>query len=198
MDVVVRLSAVRNVGCLGRRNAVRKVPIIIVALAFHGCASLSNDDADGEDTPPDPYGVISTVLNAEAGPGLDRSFLLASRTAPLSEYEDSLAVDGFVEDESFARALADLRSRNSEPVSLDESRIKTDAQAIDFVDSDSYVFEEGDYLLQLSQPGIADDRSIIYVSTFCGGLCGDGVLYLLKGNEDGTWTISEVIGVWVS
>lgn len=178
---------------------MRIVLIVIVAFAFQGCASPSADAADsGDTTPPDPYAVISTVLSAEAGPDLERSFLLASKTAPRSEYEGSLAVDGFIEDDSFTDAIADLRSRNSEPVALDASRISTEAEAFQVVDSDTYVFEPGDYLLRLSQPGIADDRSIIYVGTFCGGLCGDGVLYLLKAGEDGTWTISEAVRVWVS
>lgn len=54
-------------------------------------------------------------------------------------------------------------------------------------------------IFEISEVGFnqTKDKAVVYYEWFCGSLCGDGNLAILR-KENGNWKIEEILNLWIS
>ena len=115
---------------------------------------------------------------------------LAFRTLPDATRETSL--------------LTLLRQRNSPPVSITGVRLPPNTRLVssDFCDLNWQQFSKkppAGRLLRLSLPAFSDDgmRAVIVYSAF-GGFDDSQGAYMVFAKKQGTWTVVDYLGMWIT
>ncbi|HKD17251.1 MAG TPA: hypothetical protein VKG23_05220 [Thermoanaerobaculia bacterium] len=83
---------------------------------------------------------------------------------------------------------------------VSESQIEASFEGADWWQGFYRTFPESRGFLQFTAPAFSSDgqSALIYVSHFCGGLCGTGWLVYLTRSDDGHWRIASKQMLWIS